>query len=64
MNLETEIPEILFDEMNNFIESIHELNQYSFLSSALNNFLFQNGCEDREVLKNYLNDVFDQSPSQ
>ena len=64
MNLETEMPEILFLEMKNFIESNPDFDQNSFISSALNNFLYKNGCEDRRVLENYLNDVFDQSPSK
>tara|TARA_Y100001968_G_C19197954_1_gene638492 strand:- start:32 stop:232 length:201 start_codon:yes stop_codon:yes gene_type:complete len=63
MNLETEIPETLFNEMKGFIDSNPQLNQSIFISAALTNFLFQNGCEDRSVLENYLNDVFDQSPS-
>jgi len=63
VNLETEIPEALFNEMNDFIKSNTASNQYSFISSALTNFLFQNGCEDRCILDTYLKDVFDQSPS-
>jgi len=57
VNLETEMPETLFTEMRNFIESDPHSDQYSFISSALINFLFQNGCEDRFVLESYLNDV-------
>ena len=59
MNLETEIPEILFKKMQDFIESSPEVDQHSFISSALNNFLFKNGCEDRQVIDSYLNDVFE-----
>ena len=64
MNIETEIPEILFKEMKDFIESKSDFDQYTFLTSALNNFLYKNGCEDRRVAENYLNDIFDQSPSE
>ena len=64
MNIETEMSEILFNEMKDFIASNPESDQYSFIRSALNNFLFQNGCEDRRVIESYLNDVFDQSPSK
>ena len=64
MNIETEIPEILFKEMKDFIESKSDFDQYNFLTSALNNFLYKNGCEDRRVAESYLNDIFDQSPSK
>tara|TARA_Y100001968_G_scaffold327318_1_gene372087 strand:+ start:8568 stop:8768 length:201 start_codon:yes stop_codon:yes gene_type:complete len=63
VNLETEIPEILFEKMKNFIETRPDLDQYIFITSALNNFLFKNGCEDRRIAENYLKDVFDQSLS-
>ncbi|MFL0774277.1 MAG: DUF2811 domain-containing protein, partial [Prochlorococcus sp.] len=32
--------------------------QYRVMSSALANFLFQNGCGDRAVTERYLNDLF------
>ena len=64
MNIETEIPEILFKEMNDFIKSNPESDKYSFIKSALNSFLFKNGCEDRRVAENYLDDIFSHSPSQ
>ena len=63
MNLETEMTEFLFNEMNDFIELNSELDRKTLLSSALSNFLFQNGCEDRNVIENYLNDLFNQSDS-
>ena len=63
MKLEAEIPERLFNEMRGFIDSKPELDQCRFISSALTSFLFQNGCEDRSILENYLSDVFDDSPS-
>ena len=64
MNMETEIPEILLNKMKDFIESNPDNDQYSFITSAVNNFLYKNGCEDRRVAENYLNDIFDQSPSK
>ena len=64
MNIETEIPEILFKEMKDFIESKSDFDQYTFLTSALNNFLYKNGCDDIRVAESYLNDIFDQSPSE
>ncbi len=64
MNFEAEIQEILFQEMKDFIKSKPELDRYNFISSALTNFLYENGCEDRLILERYLNEVFEQSPSQ
>ena len=58
------MPEILFREMNDFIKSNPECDQYSLIKSALNNFLFRNGCEDRRVAENYLDDVFAKSTYQ
>ena len=63
MKIETEMPEILFKEMNDFIDSNPESDQYSFIKSALTNFLFKNGCKDRRVTENYLDDVLGNSPS-
>ena len=59
MNLEAELPEVLFNEMKYFVESHRDLNQYSFIRAALTHFLSQNGCEDRQIKENYLNDLFD-----
>ena len=64
MNIETEIPEILFKEMKEYIDSKSDYDQYTFITSALNNFLYKNGCQDRKVAESYLNDVFHQSPSE
>ena len=63
MKIETEMPEILFKEMNDFIESNPESDQNSFIKSALTNFLFKNGCKDRRVSENYLDDILGKSPS-
>ena len=63
MKIETEMPEILFKEMNDFIDSNPQSDQYSFNKSALTNFLFKNGCQDRRVAENYLDDVLGNSPS-
>ena len=45
MSLETEIPEVLFTEMKDFIESSSDLDRKKFINSALTGFLFQNGCQ-------------------
>ena len=53
MSLETEIPEVLFTEMNNFIESRSDLDRKKFINSALTDFLFQNGCQVKHLRKSY-----------
>ncbi|WP_320664271.1 DUF2811 domain-containing protein [Prochlorococcus sp. MIT 1223] len=63
MSLETEIPESLYNGMNDFIESHPNYDQCGLMSSALANFLYQNGCSDRAVTEKYLNDLFAQSSS-
>ena len=63
MNLETEIPEPLFNEMHDFIKSNPKVDQASFVDSALTKFLFENGCEERTLLDKYLTKIFDKSPS-
>ena len=63
MTLEIEVPEVLFEEMKNFVSSHPNFNRYSFISTALTHFLSQNGCEDRKVKEIYLNDLFSISPS-
>ena len=58
VSLETELPEVLFSEMKEFLVGNPDWDQYSLISSALANFLFQNGCEDRAVRERYLSDLF------
>ena len=61
VSLESEIPEVLYQGMKEFIETNSKLDQYSLMSSALANFLFQNGCDDRAVIERYLQDIFNHS---
>ena len=61
MNLEIEISEHLYTEMKGFLGSNPNWDQYSLMSSALANFLFQNGCEDRAIKERYLKDLFNRS---
>ena len=61
ISLETEMPEALYNGMKDFIISNPEWDQYKVMSSALANFLFQNGCEDRAVTERYLDDIFNLS---
>ncbi len=58
VSLETEIPEALYHGMKEFISSNPKWDQYEVMSSALANFLYQNGCSDRAVTEKYLNDLF------
>ncbi len=58
ISLETEIPEVLYDGMKDFIISNPMWDQYKVMSSALAHFLFQNGCSDRAVTEKYLDDLF------
>ena len=61
VSLEAEIPKELYKGMKDFISTNSNWDQYSLMSSALANFLFQNGCKDRVVAENYLNDLFSRS---
>ena len=58
VSIEAEIPEELYKGMKEFIYSNPQWDQYNLMSSALANFLFQNGSEDRAVTEKYLNDLF------
>ncbi len=58
VSLEAEIPEELYMGMKEFICLNPQWDQYTLMSSALANFLFQNGSEDRAVTEKYLNDLF------
>ena len=53
MTLETEIPEALFTEMNDFIESSSDLDRQSFINYALTDFLLQNGCQFKNLKESY-----------
>ena len=58
VSIETEIPEALYNGMKKFIGENPHLDQYGVMSSAIANFLYQNGCTDRAVTEKYLNDLF------
>ena len=53
MSLETEIPEVLFAAMKDFIESSSDLDRKKFINSALTDFLFQNGCQVKHLKESY-----------
>ena len=54
MSLETEIPEVLFIEMKDFIDSSSDVDRQSFINSALTDFLLQNGCQVKHLKESYL----------
>ncbi len=58
ISLEAEVPEALYLGMKDFISSNKKWNQSKLISSAIANFLFQNGSNDRAVTEKYLNDIF------
>jgi len=51
LSLETEIPEVLFTEMKDFIDSSSDFDRRSFIDSALTDFLLQNGCQVKDQKK-------------
>jgi hypothetical protein len=63
VSLETEIPEVLYRGMKEFIGGHPHWDQYRVMSSALAHFLFQNGCEDHAVMERYLDDLFSRPES-
>ena len=61
ISLEAEIPEALYVGMKDFISSNNKWDQSKLISSAIANFLFQNGSDDRAVTEKYLSDIFNLS---
>ena len=58
ISLEAEVPEALDVGMKDFISGNNNWDQSKLISSAIANFLFQNGSDDRAVTEKYLNDIF------
>ncbi len=58
ISLEAEVPEALYVGMRDFISGNDNWDQSKLISSAIANFLFQNGSEDRAITEKYLNDIF------
>ena len=58
VSIEAEIPEVLYLGLIDFVRENPEWDKYRLISSALANFLYQNGCEDRAITERYLNDLF------
>ncbi len=61
ISLEAEVPEALYVGMKDFISGNDKWDQSKLISSAIANFLFQNGSDDRAVIEKYLNDIFNLS---
>ena len=61
ISLEAEVPESLYVCMKDFISTNEKWDQSKLISSAIANFLFQNGSNDRAVIEKYLNDIFNLS---
>ncbi len=61
ISLEAEVPEALYAGMKDFISGNENWDQSKLISSAIANFLFQNGSNDRAVAEKYLNDIFNLS---
>ena len=61
--LETELSEILYKSMKDFVLSNPTWDQYKLINSALASFLVQNGCTDNSVSEIYLNQLFTPSKS-
>ena len=58
ITLEAEVPEALYVGMKDFVSNNEKWDQSKLISSAIANFLFQNGSDDRAVTEKYLNDIF------
>ena len=61
ISLEAEVPEALYLGMKDFISGNENWDQSKLIGSAIANFLFQNGSDDRSVIEKYLNDIFNLS---
>ena len=58
VSLEAEVPEVLFEGMKEFLLQHPQWDQYRLMQSALAGFLFQQGCQDKPVVRHYLDGLF------
>jgi len=58
VSVENQFPADLFESMVGFIEQHPQWDQYRLMQSALAGFLFQHGCQDRPVVRHYLDGLF------
>ncbi len=57
-----EFPEDLHQAMGRFIGDHPQWDQYRLMQAALAGFLFQQGCQERAVVRHYLNGLFRRDP--
>ena len=57
-----EFPEDLYQAMGRFIGDHPQWDQYRLMQAALAGFLFQQGCQERAVVRHYLNGLFRRDP--
>ena len=62
MTFDSEIPEVLFTEIKDFIESSSDFDRQSFINSALTEFLLQNGCQVTHLKESYSKYLLNHSP--
>lgn len=58
VSMENELPQDLYDSMVQFIGNHPDWDQYRLVQSAIAGFLHQQGCQDRAVVRHYLNGLF------
>ena len=58
VSVENQFPADLFQSMVGFIEQHPQWDQYRLMQSALAGFPFQKGCQDRPVVRHYLDGLF------
>ncbi|ASC71651.1 hypothetical protein XM38_026050 [Halomicronema hongdechloris C2206] len=59
LSLHAEIPEDLYDALQNYLETRPHWNQHRVFCAALSLFLMQNGTCDRKINRFYLDSLFD-----
>jgi len=62
VSIENQMPQDLFEAMREFIRLHPQWDQYRLMQAALAGFLFQNGCQDRAVVRHYLDGLFRRPP--
>lgn len=58
VSVENQLPQDLYDAMRDFVRRHPQWDQYRLMQAALAGFLFQHGCQDRAVVRHYLDGLF------
>lgn len=58
VSVENQLPQDLYDAMREFVRCYPQWDQYRLMQAALAGFLFQHGCQDRAVVRHYLDGLF------